>query len=111
MTSTSTRFKSLLSAVLNNESDKLIWNKVYSAVTESAPPPRPLSSFQQTSWLRNTSSFANSFKHHIYVDGVLKEELGTMYIDIPGFYTAFFGDVADLETRPRLFLRNAEKVL
>jgi hypothetical protein len=45
------------------------------------------------------------------VDGVLKEELGTMYIDIPGFYTAFFGDVADLETRPRLFLRNAEKVL
>jgi hypothetical protein len=45
------------------------------------------------------------------VDDVLKEELGTMYIDIPGFYAAFFGDVADLETRPRLFLRNAEKVL
>jgi hypothetical protein len=36
--------------------------------------------------LRNTSSFANSFKHHKYVDDALKEELGTMYIDIPGFY-------------------------
>jgi hypothetical protein len=45
------------------------------------------------------------------VDNVLKEELGTMYIDIPGFYAAFFGDVVDLETRLRLFLKNAEKAI
>jgi len=89
----------------------LSWDKVYSAVTESTPPPRLLSSFPQTPWLRNTSSFANSFKHHKYVDDVLKEELGTMYIDIPGSYAAFFGDMADLETRPRLFSRNAKKAV
>jgi len=51
------RAKPLLSTVLNNESDELIWDKVYCAVTESTPPPRPLSSFPQTPWLRNTSSF------------------------------------------------------
>lgn len=68
MTSTSTRVKPLLSAVLNNESDELIWDKVYSAVTESTLPPRPLSSFQQTPWLRNTSSFAHSFELRKYVD-------------------------------------------
>ena len=32
-------------AVLNNESNELIWDKVYSTVTESTPPSRPLSSF------------------------------------------------------------------
>jgi hypothetical protein len=78
MTSTSTRVKPLLSAVLNNESDEFIWDKVYSAVTESAPPPRPLSSFQQTSWLRNTSSFANSFEHCKYVDdGMTSSPVGS----------------------------------
>lgn len=96
------RVKPLLSAVLNNESDELIWDKVYGAVTESTPPLRSLSSFLQTPWRRNTSSFANSSEYRKYVDDVLKEELGTMYIDIPGFYAAFFGDVTDLETASRV---------
>jgi hypothetical protein len=43
------------------------------------------------------------------VDNILEEELGTMYIDIPGFYAIFFGDMADLETRPKLFSRNARR--
>jgi hypothetical protein len=34
-----------------------------------------------------------------------------MYIDTPGFYAAFFGGVAGLETAPRLFSRNAEKAV
>lgn len=34
-----------LSAVLNDELDEVIWNKVYDAVTESTPPLRPLFSF------------------------------------------------------------------
>ncbi|KAF3492096.1 uncharacterized protein GIQ15_01613 [Arthroderma uncinatum] len=80
----------LLQAVRDKEPDEAIWNKVYDAVTESTPPPRPLPSFQQTPWLRNTSSFANSSEHRKHVDGILKEELGDMYVDIPGFYDAFF---------------------
>jgi hypothetical protein len=45
------------------------------------------------------------------VDDVLKEELGTIYINIPGFYTAFFEDVADLKTISKVVLRNAEKAV
>ncbi|KAF2680211.1 hypothetical protein K458DRAFT_445416 [Lentithecium fluviatile CBS 122367] len=86
-----------LKAVLNHEPDEVIWNKVYDAVTESTPPPRPASSFPQTPWLRNTSSFANSTEHRKYVDDVLKEELGPMYVRIPSFFEAFFGEIAGLE--------------
>lgn len=32
-----------------------------------------------------------------YVDDVLKEELGHMYIGIPGFFEAFFREVAGLK--------------
>lgn len=103
------RLKPLLSAVLNNESDELIWDKVYSAVTESTLPPHPLSFFPQTPWLRNTSSFANSLEHRKYVDDVLKEELGTMYIDTPGFYAAFFGGVADLETASKVVFKKCRE--
>ncbi|KAF2786731.1 hypothetical protein K505DRAFT_411805 [Melanomma pulvis-pyrius CBS 109.77] len=65
-----------LSAVLNDELDEVIWNK-------------------QTLWLRNTSSFANSTEHCKYVDDVLKEELGPMYVGIPRFFEAFFGEIAE----------------
>jgi hypothetical protein len=88
----------LLKAVLENEPDEVIWNKVYDAVTESTPPPRPISSIQQTPWLRNTSSFANSSEHRKYVDDVLKEELGPMHVGIPGFFAAIFGGITGLES-------------
>ena len=103
------RIKPLLSAVLNNESDELIWDNVYIAVTESTLPPRPLSSFPQTPWLCNTSSFANSFEHRKYMDDVLKEELGTIYINIPGFYTAFFGNIVDLETTSNVVFKKCRE--
>ncbi|GKU12502.1 unnamed protein product, partial [Fusarium langsethiae] len=72
------RIKPLLRLTLADKpDDALIWNLVYDAVTESTPPPRvTASSLQQTPWLRNTSSFANSSEHRKYVDDVLKEELG-----------------------------------
>jgi hypothetical protein len=92
-----TRIIPLLRAVLNDESDDTIWDKVYNAVTESTPPPHPPSSILQTPWLRSTGSFANSTEHRKYVDDVLKEELGPMYVGIPGFFEAFFGKVADLQ--------------
>lgn len=77
----------LLRAVLNNEPDEVIWNNVYAVVAASTvftvakrttPPlsaPSLTASFQQTPWLHNTGSFANSTEHRKYVDGVLKEEL------------------------------------
>ncbi|OCL07126.1 hypothetical protein AOQ84DRAFT_320397 [Glonium stellatum] len=36
----------LLKAVLSAESDEVIWDNVYTAVAESTPPPRPVSSTQ-----------------------------------------------------------------
>ncbi|PVH91134.1 hypothetical protein DM02DRAFT_664311 [Periconia macrospinosa] len=87
----------LLKAVLNKESDEVIWSKVYDAVTESTPPPRPTSSIQQTPWLHNTGSFVNSSEHRRHVDGVLKEELGQLYVGVPGFFEAYFGSVAGLQ--------------
>jgi hypothetical protein len=91
------RIKPLLNAVLNKQPDEAIWNAVCDAVTESTPPPRPTSSILQTPWLRSTGSFANSTEHRKYVDDVLKEELGSMHVGIPGFSEAFFGEVTDLQ--------------
>jgi hypothetical protein len=62
--------------VLDNTSDELMWDKVYSAVIESTWPPRPMVSSNKPSWLHNTSGFANSSEHRKYVDVVLEEELG-----------------------------------
>lgn len=83
----------LLGAVLN-ELDEFIWNKVYDAVIESNLPFRPASSIQQALWLYSTSSFANSTEHRKYVGDVLKEELGHIYVRVPGCFEAFFGEVA-----------------
>jgi hypothetical protein len=90
------RILPLLQASLRKESDNVIWNALYDAVTESTPPPRPTSSFQQTPLSINTGSFANSTKHRKHVDYVLKKELGGLYVGIPGFFEAVFGDVPGL---------------
>lgn len=94
------RIKPLLNiALADHPDDALIWHQVYNAITESTPPPRPIaSSIQQTPWLRNTSSFANSSEHRKHVDAVLKEELGPMYVGLRGFHETFFGGVTGLET-------------
>jgi hypothetical protein len=96
--------KSLLKSALASEPDALIWDRVYDAVAESTPPPRPIaSSFQQTPWLRNTSSFANSSEHRKYVDDVLKEGLGSMYVGVRHFHNAYFGGVAGLDAASQVF--------
>ncbi|KAH8755415.1 hypothetical protein F5883DRAFT_571360 [Diaporthe sp. PMI_573] len=100
----------LLNAVLTDKADSEIWDQVNNAVTESTPPPRPIaSSLQQTPWLRNTSSFANSSEHRKYVDDVLKEELGSMYVGLRDFDQTYFGDVADLETASEAFFKQCTK--
>ncbi|OBS15090.1 hypothetical protein FPOA_14101 [Fusarium poae] len=99
------RVKPLLkSALVDEPDDALIWDELYNAVTESTPPPRQVaSSIQQTPWLRNTSSFANSSEHRKYVDDVLKEELGPMYVGLRNFHNTYFGGVADLQTAAQAF--------
>ncbi|RSL54458.1 hypothetical protein CEP51_014708 [Fusarium floridanum] len=101
------RVKSLLkSALVDEPDDALIWDQLYNAVTESTPPPRPTaSSLQQTPWLRNTSSFANSSEHRKYVDDVLKEELGPMYVGLRNFHDTYFRRVTDLETASQAFFK------
>ncbi|OAL73284.1 hypothetical protein A7D00_3059 [Trichophyton violaceum] len=83
------RLLPLLKAVHNKEPDEIIWDKVYGAVTEPTPAPRPLCSFQ-TPLIRNTGSVANSSELRSNMDTVLREELD-MYVDIPKFYDTFFG--------------------
>ncbi|RSL57392.1 hypothetical protein CEP54_008310 [Fusarium duplospermum] len=104
------RIKPLLRVTLADEPDELIWEQVYNAVTESTPPPRPTaSSLQQTPWLRNTSSFVNSSEHRKYVDDVLKEELGPIYVGLGNFHDTYFGGVADLQTVSRAFFEQCRE--
>ncbi|KAM7191172.1 hypothetical protein V8F33_009043 [Rhypophila sp. PSN 637] len=102
------RIKPLLTAALADHlDDAIIWPLVYDAVTESTPPPRLVaSSFQQTPWLRKTSSFANSSEHREYVDNVLREELGLMYVGLRGFYKTYFGGVPGLEAASEAFFED-----
>ncbi|KAM0360990.1 hypothetical protein ACHAPK_011824, partial [Fusarium culmorum] len=98
------RVKPLLKSALTSEPDALIWDRAYDAVAESTPPPRPIaSSLQQTPWRRNTSSFVNSSEHRKYVDDVLKEELGPMYVGLCRFHDAYFGGVAGLDAASQAF--------
>ncbi|KAF3049727.1 hypothetical protein E8E11_010167 [Didymella keratinophila] len=98
------RIRPLLDAIINNQPDEDVWDRVYEAVTESTPPPRPSSSFHQTPLSINTGSFANSAEHRKHVDDVLKEELGHLYVGVPGFFDAFFGDVPGLRTAAQAVL-------
>lgn len=102
------RIKPLLKAALANDNDDaLIWDCVDHAVTAATPPPKPVaSSVQQTPWLRNTSSFPNSSEHRKYVDNILNEELGPMYVGLPDFQETFFGHVPNLETASETFFKD-----
>lgn len=86
--------------------DTLIWDQVCRIVAGSTPPPRPIpSSLQQTPWSQNTSSFVNSSERRQEVDRILKQELGPLYVDVPGFCDAFFGSVRGLNTVSETVLR------
>ncbi|XP_044721135.1 uncharacterized protein HRG_06132 [Hirsutella rhossiliensis] len=92
------RIRPLFDAVLKKRPDNEIWDQVYSAVTESTPPPRPiLSSIQQTPLSQNTSGLVNSSECRQNVDPILKLELEHLYVGLPHFHKAFFGDVPDLD--------------
>ena len=104
------RIVPLLEAVLNNETDELIWDKVYDTVTASiaftvvakptTPPPSGpslTSSFQQTPWTFNTGSFADTSDLRKDVDPILKSEVeDNLKIDHPDVFTTFFGQISQL---------------
>ncbi|KAE8353895.1 hypothetical protein BDV28DRAFT_97792 [Aspergillus coremiiformis] len=85
----------LFGAIFRREADDAVWDKVYAIVTESTPPPWPLPLLSQTPHFHTTSSFVNSSERRKHVDNVLKEELGSIYIDVPGFFEAYFGSTID----------------
>ncbi|KAM0286950.1 hypothetical protein ACHAQH_000634 [Verticillium albo-atrum] len=104
------RIKPLLRLTVAGERDGVLWKQVDDAVVESTPTPRPTtSSLQQTPWLRNTSSFANSSEHRKHVDDVLKEELGPLYVGLPNFHDEYFGDVAELEIASKAFFEQCRQ--
>ena len=106
------RIKPLLTAIINNESDEVIWEKVYDAIIESTPPPRPApSSIRHTT--TNTGSVVNTTEYCKQMDALLKKELiDTMFVDVAGFYEAYFGDVAGLEPAAKaVFARLTEEKL
>ncbi|KAM3503168.1 hypothetical protein MY10362_004379 [Beauveria mimosiformis] len=97
--------KPLLQLILFNKvSDVRIWRKIYDIATQSTPPPQSaVSSLLQTPLLRHTGSFANSSEHRKYVDDVLKEELGPMYVGLRGFHDVYFQGVVGLEEASHSF--------
>ncbi|EGO53843.1 hypothetical protein NEUTE1DRAFT_50563, partial [Neurospora tetrasperma FGSC 2508] len=38
----------------------------------------------------NINNFANSFKYYKYINIILKNKFGAIYIDFPNFYNIFF---------------------
>lgn len=83
----------LLNAVAARKSDADIWDCAYTATTEFTPT---VSSLQETPWLHNTCSFANSSEYRQYVDGVLKSELGPLYVEVCDFRSIFLEGVDGL---------------
>jgi hypothetical protein len=111
----------LLAAALNNESDNLIWDKVYKAVTDSVlataakpstpPPSAPphTASFQQTPWTFNTGSFADTSDMRKDVDPILKNEVeGNLRVDHPDVFTTFFGEIPRLHEMTTAVLQSCK---
>ncbi|KAL8354439.1 hypothetical protein RB601_004028 [Gaeumannomyces tritici] len=89
----------LRAALAKDPNDALIWDQVYRAIAVVEY------SLQQTPWLHNTSSFANSSEYRQYVDKVLRSELGPLYVGLPHFRQAFFGRVAGLNAASEAVLK------
>ena len=88
-------------------SDYDIWSAVLDLIStdlSTTPPPRPIASFQQTPFVHNTSSFANSTEYRKHVDTIFKEELGHFDADVANFFEAYFGNVAGLDSTAQAVL-------
>ncbi|OAX84081.1 hypothetical protein ACJ72_01560 [Emergomyces africanus] len=92
-------YRPLSQLVIQKAPDIDIWtaviNLIITVLRLTPPPSAPF--VRQTPITYNMSSLVNSSEYRKDVDNVLKEDIGPMFIDIPGFYEAFFGEVTDLE--------------
>ncbi|PKY05935.1 hypothetical protein P168DRAFT_250930 [Aspergillus campestris IBT 28561] len=102
------RLVPLLGAILDRESDGVIWERVYAAAAESTPPPRPPPYLGQTPHSHSTSAVSNSHEHRNDIDAVLREELGSIYTDVPGFDGAYFAVEGLEEAAAAVFRRLQE---
>ncbi|OGM43351.1 hypothetical protein ABOM_008691 [Aspergillus bombycis] len=84
------RLFALLNAILDRQSDVIIWDNGYAAIAQSTPPPKLTPYPFQTPQSLNTSTFVNSSEKRKYVDAVLEEELGSIYVGIHNFDDVFF---------------------
>ncbi|KAF2452531.1 hypothetical protein BDY21DRAFT_388543 [Lineolata rhizophorae] len=91
------RIRPLLKAIIDNEPDETILNKVAAAFTESTPPPD------------RCLSYVNSSEHRKYMDDALKEELTSVYVGVPGLYEAFFGEVDGLASTAEAVFKNCKE--
>ncbi|KAK5996945.1 hypothetical protein PT974_02293 [Cladobotryum mycophilum] len=96
----------LISAVASNDFDFGSLGHLLDAVLAETPDDAAIW-HQQTPWIHNTSSFANSTEHRKYVDNILKQELGTMYVGLPEFHDTYF-DIPNLETASEAVFNKCE---
>ncbi|KAI8710629.1 Pkinase-fungal domain-containing protein [Fusarium sp. LHS14.1] len=94
-----TLFSDLVRLISAAASDDFDFDRVR-PLLKSALPSEPDT---LTPWLRNTSSFANSSEQRKYVDDVLKEELGSMYVGLRHFHNTYFGGVVGLDAVSKAF--------
>ncbi|KIW99446.1 uncharacterized protein Z518_11185 [Rhinocladiella mackenziei CBS 650.93] len=105
------RIVPLLRVVINKEPDDIIFEKAYAAVVEPTPPPPPPRAhiLFQTPHKHSTSSIVNTSEHRKFMDDLLKEEIGPLYTDIPGFYEAFYGKVPHLKENAETVFQKCPK--
>ena len=102
----------LLDSILEFQTDEVIWDRVYdvvtdsanNAVTESMPRGCHTPLCDQTPMSINTGSFLNTTGHRKYVDGVLKEKLGGMYVDVDGFFETLVEVMPGLKQAAKMVL-------
>src|SRR6266498_1639678 len=99
----------LLNEVGKNQSDEKIWLKFYELTTESTPP-RQLPYPHQTPISFNTGSFVNTSENRKHFNDALKDKLGSsLYIDVPGFFKIFFGEVTNLTSVAKAVFKKCQE--
>ncbi|PLB43857.1 hypothetical protein P170DRAFT_418244 [Aspergillus steynii IBT 23096] len=103
------RLLPLLKAIWNRAADDAIWDRVYAVIVEVAPPPKLVAFPDQTSYSHTTSSFVNSSEQRKYTDAVLRQELGSIFVGVPGFFEVFYHGIEGLQTKAEAVLQECKR--
>lgn len=96
----------LVKLVIQKAPDVEIWTAVYeSVIAASCYPfaPAPNSALQAPT-LHSKSSFVYSSEYQTHAKSVLKEVVGNLHVDVPGFLEALFRRGLDLDSTARAVL-------